>query len=443
MATTKNIRMRQSIRQEKAKPKSSGKGWKGNWRDQLKLDHQKMGKEQGILLIAGEYADRRAESIDRNSGEATLTYHARHVHTFALPGKKGAAAGYRSTTCRRFYDGSACLACDEFERGNKKIDGGRKPKSRPRSKFSINALEFDLYEQIDATDRDGKVLRYDSDHPEGKYKRGDVIKRWVPVENLKDRKQMLSNPDGLADMVDEGEIRLWRKAFLEVGFGHLGCIEEIADKAAELCRCGGNLTKIGFKCAHCGHMLLNVNEDDATEDMLASFDKEQESCPKCGVTDFPDPAYECDECDQPEPYSWDQVVAFLHKSGEGAQTTIVIDKVVPLDTYLTADGRPLIETDKEGMAIVDDEGNFKFIDEVAPLVTNQFNFDAIHEPVDNDIVAGWLEIENPYKAGAPRRAYSSGDSDSDESVPDSSSRRTRGKPGAASPAAGAGRRFRS
>jgi hypothetical protein len=435
MAITKNIRMRQSIRQEKAKPKSAGKGWRGNWRDQIKLDHSKMGKEQGILLIAGEYADRRPESVDRNSGEATLTYHARHVHTFALPGKKGAAAGYRSTTCRRFFDGSACLACDEFDRGNKKIDGGRKPKSRPRSKFSINALEFDLYEQVDATDRDGKVLRYDSDHPEGKHKRGDVIKRWVAVENLKERKQLLSNPDGLADLVDNGEIRLWRKAYLEVGFGHLGCIEEIADKAAELCRCGGNLTKIGFKCAHCAHMLLNVNEDDATEDMLASFDKEQESCPKCGVTDFPDPAYECDDCDQPEPYSWDQVVAYLHKSGEGAQTTIVIDKVVPLDAFVAADGRSIIETDKDGMAIVDAEDNFQFIEEVAPLATNQFNFESIHEPVDNDIIAGWLEIENPYKSGVRRP---SSDSDDGEAV-DSSSRRSRGKPASGE---STGRRFR-
>ena len=434
----RSMKMRQSIRQEKAKPKSSGKGWKGNWRDQIKLDHTKMGKEQGILLIAGDYLDRRPESKEKNGGEVSQTYHSRHVHTFALPGKKGAAAGYRSTTCRRFY-GEACLACDEFERGNKKIDGGRKPKSKPRSKFSINAIEFDLYEQVDATDRDGKVLRYDSDHPEGKYKRGDVIKRWVPVENLKDRKQMLSNTDGLADLVDDGEIRLWRKAFLEVGFGHLGCVEEIADKAAELCRCGGNLTKIGFKCAHCGHELLNINEDDATEDMLASFDKEAENCPKCGKTDFPDPAYECDDCDQPEPYAWDQVVAYIHKSGEGAQTTLVIDKVVPLDTFLAADGRPIIETDKDGIAVMNDDGGFTFIEEIAPLIANQFNFDAIHEPADNDVIAGWLEIENPYKAGSPRRDSGGGD-DGDDEV-DSSSRRTRGKPSSGS-SRGEGRRIR-
>lgn len=436
----RSMKMRQSIRQEKAKPKSAGKGWKGNWRDQVRLDHNKMGKEQGILLIAGEYEDRRPESIERNSSGTTLTYHSRHVHTFALPGKKGAAAGYRSTTCRRFYDGSACLACDEFERGNKKIDGGRKSKAKPRSKFSINAIEFDLYEQIDATDRDGKVLRYDNDHPEGKYKRGDVIKRWTSVENLKDRKQMLANPDGLADLVDDGEIRLWRKAFLEVGFGHLGCIEEIADKAAEMCRCGGNLTKVGFKCSNCGHTLLNINTDDATEDMLASFDKERETCPKCSVTEFPDPEYECDDCDQPEPYSWDQVVAFLHKSGEGAQTTVVIDKVVPLDTFLAADGRAIIETDKDGLALLDENENFKFIEEIAPLIANQFNFDAIHEPVDNDIIAGWLDIENPFKGGSPRK-QASGSDDGDGDEVDSSSRRSRGKP-ASSGSGSSGRRFR-
>jgi hypothetical protein len=412
--TQRRVSVRASVRQERNK-KGQGKGWRGTWRDRLEIPKTLMPKEGGFLLTAGEYPDRRKESQVTGEQPPILPYHARHIHTMTTVKGK-----YFKHTCQVYHDGGSCLSCEEFARGNKKVDGNRKQKSAPRSMYSINAIEFNLFAEEPIKDKDGRVVRHDEDHPQGLYKRGDPRMRWEVIASMKDRRAILQNKSGLAEDVADGAIRLWRKSFLEVGSGHLACIDTIAQKAAEFCKCGGNLERVGFRCSNddCGHVFADLREDDIGADLLEKFDTQREVCPNCGNDDYPVPIHECDSCDQPEPYEWDEVIVWAHKSGEGAQTTIIIDRVEPVDSYRLPDGSAIVELDKDGVAKIDDDGKFIFGEEIKKLVTNQFNFDQIHEPPDREMIAENLGIREPAVSkvvGSRRR--SSDDDEEEEETP--------------------------
>lgn len=407
MAGQQALRVRAGIKRSTTSTKK-GKGWRTNWRDRTNAPREKAQEEEGFLFTAGEYEDRHPRTLERNGGKPGIeAFYTRQLHRIAVRGKGGSTYN-KAVTCRRFYDGSACLACDELEKGNRKVDNGKKDQDGfVKSGFSLNCIEFGLFQLVEATKPDGSVIRYESDSEPGAknpHRRGDPIMQWERVVRPKDRKEILENLD---EELDLGNVRLFMKKYMDVGPAHLGVLTEIDAMAGEFCKnCGtGNLEINGFECAECQEMLVDVLEANMTSEELQNYGKTDQRCTACGHTDLPQPIYSCDNCKHPDPYRWFEVIAKCRKTGENAQTTITVDKVIPIDQFELPDGTSLVKLLKNGepeMVPMDSANpdtsplTFVYEEDFAKLVENQFNFEDVHRPESNDEIAKWLDIPNPY-----------------------------------------------
>jgi len=429
MAKHKTVDVRQSVRRERTS-KGRGKGWRGGWRDRIDVPR---GAAEDFLLVPGTYPDRRPEEVEKNDGvEPHLAYYAFHQHKVLPAGRK---YPWR-TTCHEFHDGSPCVACLAKTEGSSQVDGRRRANQGKPSSFAINTLHLDLYTQVEATDKDGNVRCWERDIPDRDIKRGDPIMEWKKVEVIRDRKDILRN---IEDLVDDEEVRQVKKGYLEVGKNHLACIEATDRKAAELCKCGGRLEIDYFYCATCEEPLLEMDDADMTREQVWEYEGKEQSCSECTERGFPRVGYLCSDCGDPVPYRWFEVVASLIKTGERAATIIEVKKVTPLDEYVLPDDTYLIEMTEndEGadVPVLDDDGDFIFVEDVKAYVENQFNFKQIFEPRSNDDIASWLGRPNPFRAATARRyedirkrAADKGSDDSDDSDDDTKSSRRRGKP---------------
>ena len=407
------LRVRAGVNRQADRNKTKGKGWRGNFRDRTTPGRERLNDEEGFLLVPGEYEDRHPKTLEENKGEPrSEAFYTRQMHRIAMQStRKGGGAYSKTATCRKFYDGSACLACDELQKGNKRVDNGKTDQDgHVKAGYSINVIEFGLFEQVEATDyKTGETLRYENDHPEGRYKRGDPIMRWEKVEGARDRKEVLADAEQLAE---DGEVRFFLKKFMDVGPSHLECLSEVDAAAAAFCKsCGqGKLDVVGFACSECDSQLIDVVQANMKSTELEEYAKGQHRCSDCGHTDYPVPQYECDNCDDPAPYRWFEVIAKLRKSGKDAQTKIVVDEVIPIDEFELPDGTLLVAMDKNDEPVFVDMDKedpdagftFKLREDLANLVENQFNFEAIHKPVSNDELAKWLNVRNPYGGGSGR-----------------------------------------
>lgn len=381
--------LRRSVLQERQKKKSS-QGWSGSWRD--RFDVPKADAED-ILLAPGLYEDDRPDSIKENGGEAPMKhYHVHPSHTYKDRDL------FRMGRCAGGWEGhdGDCLGCYRKESGDKRV-------GHPRAIHSLNLLHLALYRKETLKDKSGKPRRFEHDDPEGRHKRGDPIRGWVPVTRARDIKEVKQN---LGELLEEGEASMFRKKYVEVGSSHLQNLMAIDDMAKKHCFCGGQTTPSQFNCAKCDSVLLDVEEANLTPEERDEFAIQRQRCDACGHYDFPDMDYVCDDCDDPQPLNAFQVVASVRKAGEGTSSTIYIDKITPIYEYELPDGSSLLEWDKEEDDFaIDKDGNFVFREDVAKLVNNQFNFDKVHQPFDNDYIAQFLKCDNPFEKKQGARQY--------------------------------------
>jgi len=236
--------LRKSVMSEKKSGK--GKGWRGNWRD--RFDIPKADAEP-VLLVPGEYADERPDSIKDNGGEAPLKHYGVHpFHSYKdnVRGKdvfmkRRCAAGWTG-------DDGECIGCHRKDSGDRRV--GYK-----RAVYSLNALHLNLYEKKPIKNKEGKVMRFEEDGEN--HKRGDSIKSWQPITRPKDMKNALIN---LEEMMEEGTLQMCRKKYIEVGKGHLDNLMIIEEMANKRCMCGGELTPVLFTCPECGEVLCDVED---------------------------------------------------------------------------------------------------------------------------------------------------------------------------------------
>lgn len=381
MTKQRALGLRASVRGETRK---QSKGWKGNFRDEL---YPPKAESTWILLCPGTYEDHHPDAIKDNGGTPPVKpYFSCPTHTYKY--KEKGKDQFRTRRCAEGWDGSEgdCLGCHELSQGDKRVGFKRK-------QYSINIIHFALYHKADLKGADGKTRRFEEDAPDGKHKRGDPIRGWQEVTRRRDRDEIM---DDLENLIEEGEVALFRKKYLKVGKNHLENLMEIADRAKTRCRCGGRTEPVVFFCQGCGDELTNVVDANMDANERDNYALERQRCDGCGVVDFPDVEYECDECDEPEPLEYWEVVAKIRKVGENTSSTITIEEIMPIYEFELQDGYGIIEFDDDNEPVLDEDGDFVLAEDIAKLASNPFDFDTIHTPMDNDYIAKILGVENVF-----------------------------------------------
>lgn len=374
--------LRRSVLAAKSRRKSGKGGWRGTWKDRLDIPKA---EETDILLTRGEYPN--PEDVDEKTGEAKLAhFHTCKQHGFKL--KPKGEGSYFSARCNIDADQEDCIGCMRKEQGDRRVT--------TKDTFSFNVLHIALHRKV-PLERDGKVVKYE----EGD-NRGKPIMTWELVEKPKDRKAILADLDGL---LEDGEVALFRKKYIEVGAGHRDELSMIQDMAAKFCKCGGKLKPIRFSCEECEEELADVEDDDMSAKEIAAFSESRERCKKCGHVGIPVPESICDTCRNPEPLTAFDVVATVKKEGEGASSHIVIKAITPLDRYQLPNEEYLIEWEKSGKDFVpkeDENGDWVFSEDLdlRKSVESQWDFEKVHEPRDHGYIAKRLDCENPFKESA-------------------------------------------
>jgi hypothetical protein len=359
--------------QRKNEKKFKANGWKGGWQDRHDISRAKADK---IMLTPGKYEN----PIDGESEEHYWT------DLFQKVSHNGSFRLYRQND----------VLMARHQAGDARVEG-------PKQRWAFNIIHFDLYRKEDVLDDQGRPRTFTQGKNAGK-----VITNWKPVEAIRDRKDIKRN---IADLVAREEVTTFRKKYIEVGQAHYNNLLEI-DRLAKLrCRCSGRLEAIAYECEHCGDLMVDVDSSDLTEEELIQFGDNERRCKACGVRDFPKKIVECDSCSDPKPLRFWEVVAHVRKSGEGAQTIIAVEDVVPVNEFTTEDGNRLIEVDDEENPIIDENGDFTFVEGIDKLVKNQFDFDQVYEKKDDAFYSDYLELRpgdpgyagssRPYNAGRP------------------------------------------
>jgi hypothetical protein len=383
-----SMSLRRSVQGERKK--KGAKGWGGNWRDRMNIPKAEF---TPILLCRAEYEDTRPDSIKDNDGEIPLKhYHVHPNHTIKDNNL------FRKLRCAGGWEGhdADCLCCYRKKNGDKRV-------GFPRDVFSMNILHLALYQKQPLKDKDGKPRRFENDDPEGGHRRGDPIMGWTEVTRARDKKDVLVN---IEDLLEDGSVSMARKKYVEVGSGHLQNLMLINDKAEKICACSGKLEPVAFFCEKCDETICDVEEANMTAEERDQYAMERQRCDSCGHFGFPENEHVCDECDEPEPLSAFDVVAWVKKTGEGTATTITIDRVEALADFEFPDGSSLYQwDDDEDNFVEDDDGNYVLYEDYEKLIGNQFNFDKVHQASDSDYIAKLLGCENPFGSKGGARGY--------------------------------------
>lgn len=418
----RSLGLRRSVQGEKSK--SAGKkGWNGSFKDELRPPKA---EATPILLTRGEYADEHPQAIKDNNGEPPLKhYYTYPAHSYKF--KIGNDDAFRQGRCAAGWndkDGE-CLGCQVKTNGDKRV--GHK-----RDRYSMNLIHLALHHKTELKDHEGKPRRFEQDDPEGRFKRGDPIVGWQEVTRARDRKDVLQDLDKL---LKEQNAAMFRKKYIDVGSGHLDDLMQIADLARKHCRCGGMLAPTAFFCQGCEEKLVDVEEENMDAAECNTYSLQRQRCKNCGVLDFPQVESLCDECTEPTPLEFWEVVAYIKKTGEGTNSHISVEKIVPIYEFLLPNEESLLKWDASADDFeIDAEGEFVLRDDVATLASNQFNFNKVQQPYDNDYIAKFLNTTNVFKAGGAkeygrsRRREAEGETGNDEDkaktkVADSSQKR--------------------
>jgi hypothetical protein len=393
--TSKRLGLRRSVLKGKGS-RNRNSGWRGNWTDRLDIPKA---EATPILLTPGEYpliGKEKNQAASDDNPDPIAHYHTCLYHSVKLRSK--GPGSYYTARCGvqagevAGLDDEDCLLCFREAQGDQRVQG--------RYLFSFNVIHFGLYRREKKIGKDGKVVFFEKDSEH--HKRGDPVLVWNEVKKPRDRKEVMADLDDLLDLGEESEedgVVLARKKYIEVGRTHRDQLTEIDEKASQMCRCGGMLEPIAFNCEHCDQEILDVEEANLAPEEVKKFAEERQRCDHCGEVGLPIPVPVCDTCDDPQPLSFFEVVAYIRKAGEGTSTRVEIEKVVRLDEFELPDGSSPIEWDEdEDVPVEDEDGNWVLSEDhgIKKLAESQWNFEKVHAPRDHQFHASRLGCEIPH-----------------------------------------------
>jgi len=286
-----------------------------------------------VVFIAAEYPDKF--DISQITGQPTIQpafnhrFH-RYVHTYQ------GGQSFRTVTCTAGPDPHApqpCLGCWKIDQKewDEKTYG-------TRTSWAFNVARLSAYHDMPYM-KDGQI-QYKQDKPsepvmisrscQGQY--GTVADRlyWGPQGRNKQCTGCQQN----------APVRLGSHCYLELGKNHLLNLLDFADNVlGKVClNCNTGLVKIGFSCKSCKQSVLDIAQSGWTNEQIKEFQDQAVRCPHCGVTELPDPDYDCGyddkgfskiqggcpEENEPVPLSLFDVVVWLHREGEGTQSALSV-----------------------------------------------------------------------------------------------------------------------
>jgi hypothetical protein len=207
----------------------------------------------------------------------------------------------------------------------------------------------------------------------------------------------------MARRFEEGEeedpaYRMFQKKYFDLSPNHfMQIVDRVTQEASSRCGCCGNLDVIAFSCPECEAEIADVAADELSVEQITKLSTESTTCRGCKNSVEATPIYQCDSCDQPEPLTWEDVAITVRKQGEGTQTAIIVEKVVPLFDFALPDGSSpfAFVQDTNGDWVYDLDattGKPKFREDLQHLATNQFDFHKMAEPREESEVRQWLGV---------------------------------------------------
>ncbi len=373
-----------------------------------------------------------------------MPFYPRLVHNIHF--MQAGQENFRENTCARWYFDNANQAdvcCDLKQQGDTRVDGKRRAShggTSASTRYNINAIQIGIFEQEPLLDRKTKQpLRHDSDDDKGRWKRGDVRKQWVLCTKPGVVKKVAAE---MARRFDAGEeedpaYRMFQKKYFDLSPNHfMQIVDRVTQEASSRCTCCGNLDVIAFSCPECEAEIADVAADELSVEQITKYSTETTTCRSCKNAVEAVPIYQCDSCDQPEPLTWEDVAITVRKQGEGTQTAIIVEKVVPLFDFSLPDGSSpfafVLDTNGDWVYDLDaTTGKPKFREDLQHLATNQFDFHKMAEPREESEVRQWLGVTESI-ASRSRTTSTATEPDEVERRPAAGP----GRPGAGRPGAG-------
>lgn len=323
-------------------------GWSCKWSDELKV---KKDESAWIQLTKATY---RAHGED---GE---------VPFFSAPMFKLQYPNRWGGTSYGYFRGNGGDDCTLQQLADSQDPNVQEPKYGEPNRFFVNVVHYALYHREPVV-KNGETLTYS----QGKLK-GQPVYRWEEVKSVRDRKQLLKDPDS-------ENLGFYRKKFLELPATQFRVVQEINRKARSMCKCGGALFPSVFICGNCEEVLLDVDDADMTDSEIANYGDQDIRCRHCGEVDFPQAEYDCDSCDNPRPHEYYEVAAKIKKViGSTGYPTLALDTVIPLSDMVFENKAPVVEPDP------DDPEKMVFTEEpLEKIAEAQFDFDEYTTPKTN------------------------------------------------------------
>lgn len=352
---------RYSARSGLAKTKTDGKKkFKGGnffWRDRLKLEKEPV----TLMFMPSEYPNFSSD------GEKVLFYSwPKHTVT------RGEDY-FRTFACSSEGGKNDCVGCHlQYSLRDKGVV------LRDVFHFSVVILEW--FYRVPALGADKKPLLN---------KNGEVVYNLEQPLNNKQKIEWSSKFDKV----------FGKRAYLEMGKGHLSHILDIADQVGSTCHCGGNLQIATYCCGVCESTILDMDTTELDPKEVQALVSSAVRCGECGYTDLPTPKVVCDSCDTPSPVSLTEVALTLSKTGEGTSSAIVSKSIVPLSEFnVPIDNQPvaIFSGSKEKPVLWNEN--------IEPLLV-QYDFAAMFKSeLDHDNQAEMCKVPNPFTAVSTARS---------------------------------------
>ncbi len=314
-----------STRRKRQRSTKRRNGWNAKWSDELKL---KEGETAWVMLTPGDYP---AEGGDRASWLGLPMYKVQYVNKWGND-SWGYFQGQKNGDCTL----EARASC-----GDSRVTAPRYADEPNR--FWMNVVHLDLFKCEDVLDKNGEPLRYKG----GKLK-GQVIKRWVSVKSIREKKDIIKSGDF-------DDCRFFMKKFMELPMSHFEALKGIARVARTMCECGGSLTPAVYTCTACEGVLLDVEDTDLSESEVAKFGDNEIRCTPCGHHGYPEAHSICDTCDDPVPRTPWAVAAQITKVREGNYPTLRVLKVQSLTDFQLPSGEYAASPDDDGGFVLDED----------------------------------------------------------------------------------------
>lgn len=396
--------------------KGSGKGQRGNWREQFRLPKD---QPAPFILIKGDYLDPNPSvenaEIDMQTGQpipAKLEYYKWLKHRLKTISKYNGKERFIDEPCARGWDKhnpKQCAGCMAMDAGNKSIT--------LTESFSIGLVHLAVYhkhplfdaktgQMIMRKDNSGCVM-VDSEC-QGKSCNFCRLLSGQPLQLQQNEFWPNYDPKMIQNVYGS-------RRYMELGSGHLGDIGEWDKQVTSRCggtafvrnpdgsyvmsnqnqaipkgRCNNFLSVDGYKCATCNTLLINADQDPRD---LKTLDELAQKKYPCHICNRPTTLVEVNSCDAGcsgavVQGAFDGVL-WGQRQGDNTQSHLVL---VQFDTL--ADFEQNLHPSLKGLLAG------KTLTERIAELSKPYDFSELYKPKDNDKMAERLELKAPQQPGA-------------------------------------------